>query len=291
MNTMPPLAVIGGGIMGRGIARVFADAGRDVHLHDVDDPALERAMETLRSDLDRAVARDALSTSQRDTLLGHLSVTTSLQEAVAGTDLVIEAVPEDLDLKRAIFDELSRLTGPDVVLATNTSALSVTGIASATPQPERVLGLHFFNPVHRMELVEVVVGVNTAPDTVRRAVAACRAAGKTTVEVADRPGFATSRINAMIGNEAFHMLMEGVASAHDIDIAMKLALNHPMGPFELVDLVGLDTRLSVLRRLHQALGDKFRPCPLLVNLVEAGRLGRKTGHGVFRYGEDGSRLE
>ena len=285
-----PTAVLGGGIMGRGIARVFAAAGRDVRLRDVDDDALARSMATMRADLDRVVARGAMSPEDRDAVLGRITTTTSVEEAVADVDLVVEAVPEDLDLKRAIFEELDRLTAPDVVLATNTSALSVTHIASAARHPERVIGLHFFNPVHRMQLVEVVIGLATSDETTRRAVAACREIDKTTVEVADRPGFATSRINAMIGNEAFYMLMEGIASAEDIDTAMKLALNHPMGPFELVDLVGLDTRLSVLRRLHEGLGEKFRPCPLLVSLVEAGRLGRKTGHGVFRYDEDGNRV-
>lgn len=285
-----PLAVLGGGIMGRGIARVFAATGRDVRLRDVDETAAARALDVMRTDLDRVVARGAMSEEDRDAVLARIVATTSLEEAVDSADLVIEAVPENLELKRSIFEELDRLTTPETILATNTSALSVTNIASATGTPERVLGLHFFNPVHRMDLVEVVIGLATSPEITARAVTACRQAGKTTVEVADRPGFATSRINAMIGNEAFYMLMEGVASAQDIDTSMKLALNHPMGPFELVDLVGLDTRLSVLRRLHEVLGEKFRPCPLLVQLVEAGRLGRKTGHGVFRYDETGTRV-
>lgn len=289
-NGAAPMAVLGGGIMGRGIARIFAAAGRDVRLHDVDDAALERSVTTLHRDLNRGVVRGSLSAEAGEAILARITTTASLEGAVTDADLVIEAVPEDLALKRAIFAELDRIAGADVLLGTNTSALSVASIASATTRPERVLGLHFFNPVHRMQLVEIVVGLATAPATTARAVATCRAVGKTTIEVADRPGFATSRINAMIGNEAFFMLMEGVASAEDIDTSMKLALNHPMGPFELVDLVGLDTRLSVLRRLHDGLGEKFRPCPLLVSLVEAGRLGRKAGHGVFRYDEDGNRI-
>lgn len=275
--------------MGRGIARVFAAAGREVRLRDVDEEALERSMTTMRGDLERVVRRGAMSATDVDDLLARIVPTTSVETAVSGADLVIEAAPEDLDLKRRIFAELDRITAPDVILATNTSALSVTSIAAATEHPHRVLGLHFFNPVHRMELVEVVNGLQTGTATTQSAVSACHEVGKTTVVVADRPGFATSRINAMIGNEAFYMLMEGVASAEDIDTSMKLALNHPMGPFELVDLVGLDTRLSVLRRLHDGLGEKFRPCPLLVSLVEAGRLGRKTGHGVFRYDAGGAR--
>lgn len=289
-NGGAPMAVLGGGIMGRGIARAFAAAGRDVRLHDVDDAALEVSITTLHRDLERAVGRGALSAEAGDATLARITTTASLEAAVSDADLVIEAIPEDLAMKRAIFAELDRFTGADVLLGTNTSALSVASIASATTRPERVLGLHFFNPVHRMQLVEVVVGLATASETTARAVAACRAIGKTTIEVADRPGFATSRINAMIGNEAFFMLMEGVASAEDIDISMKLALNHPMGPFELVDLVGLDTRLRVLRRLREGLGEKFRPCPLLVSLVEAGRLGRKAGRGVFRYDKEGNRV-
>jgi 3-hydroxybutyryl-CoA dehydrogenase len=291
MTTTPTtVAVLGAGIMGRGIARVFAAAGIAVHLRDIDEEAIERARRTLRRDLDRTVARGHLSEEDRDALLGRITWTTSLADAVGSTELVVEAAPEDLELKRSIFAELDQLAPPDAVLATNTSALSVTSIASAVEHPERVVGLHFFNPVHRMELVEVVIGTATDSATTERSLAACAAIGKTTIEVADRPGFATSRVNAMIGNEAFTMLMEGVASAEAIDTGMKLALNHPMGPFELVDLVGLDTRLSVLRRLHEGLGERFRPSPLLVSLVEAGRLGRKTGHGVYRYDADGNRI-
>ena len=291
MTTTPTtVAVLGAGIMGRGIARVFAAAGVDIHLREIDDDAIDRARQNLERDLERTVARGHLDEGDRDDLLSRIAWTTSLDEAVGEAELVIEAAPESLDLKRSIFAELDRLAPPDAVLGTNTSALSVTSIASAVERPERVIGLHFFNPVHRMDLVEVVIGTATARETVERSLAACAVIGKTTIEVTDRPGFATSRVNAMIGNEAFTMLMEGVASAEDIDTGMKLALNHPMGPFELVDLVGLDTRLSVLRRLHEGAGERFRPSPLLVSLVEAGRLGRKTGHGVYRYDDDGNRI-
>jgi 3-hydroxybutyryl-CoA dehydrogenase len=288
--TPTTVAVLGAGIMGRGIARVFAAAGVDVQVRDIDDAAIERGREALGRDLERTVARGHLDGGHRDALLGRISWTTSLVDAVGRADLVIEAAPENLELKRSIFTEIDRLTQPEAILATNTSALSITSIASVVARPERVVGLHFFNPVHRMELVEVVVGTATASTTVERALGACEVIGKVTIEVADRPGFATSRVNAMIGNEAFTMLMEGVASAEDIDTGMKLALNHPMGPFELVDLVGLDTRLSVLRRLHEGVGERFRPSPLLVSLVEAGRLGRKTGHGVYRYDDAGNRI-
>lgn len=284
------ITVLGGGIMGRGIARVFAAAGHEVRLRDVDADVAARSLATLQRDLARSVTRGDVSAQDAEALVARIRPVTDLGAAVLNATLVIEAVPEDLDLKRSIFAELDRLAGPDTILATNTSALSVTAIAAATSRPGRVIGLHFFNPVHRMGLVEVVVGLRTEELIVDRARAACAAVGKTTVRVADRAGFATSRINAMIGNEAFHMLMEGVATAEDIDTALRSALGHPMGPFELVDLVGLDTRLAVLERLHESLGERFRPSPLLVSLVEAGRLGRKTGEGVYRYAADGSRI-
>lgn len=284
------VTVLGAGIMGRGIARVFAAAGHAVHLRDIDDAAVNKGLDVMRSDLVRSAARGDLSEQDAEALIGRITPFTDLAAAVGDADLVIEAAPEDLALKQRIFVDLDAMTRPQAILASNTSALSISAIASATDRPERVIGLHFFNPVHRMRLVEIVLGISTDRATVDRSAALCQAVGKVTVEVADRPGFATSRINAMIGNEAFFMLMEGVASAEDIDTSMKLALNHPMGPFELVDLVGLDTRLSVLRRLHAGLGEKFLPCPLLVSLVEAGRLGRKTGQGVYRYDEKGDRI-
>lgn len=284
------VTVLGGGIMGRGIARVFAAAGHEVRLRDVDEQVVAASMGTLRKDVTRSVERGDLAEQDATAMLARITPCTDLSAAVEGATLVIEAAPEELALKRTIFAELDRLAPADAILATNTSALSVTAIAAATSTPHRVIGLHFFNPVHRMALVEIVVGLQTDRATVERATAACSAIGKTTVEVADRAGFATSRVNALIGNEAFHMLMEGVASAEDIDTALRLALGHPMGPFELVDLVGLDTRLAVLERLHTSLGERFRPSPLLVSLVDAGRLGRKTGHGVYRYDESGRRV-
>lgn len=286
----PIITVLGAGIMGRGIARVFASAGHTVQLRDVDEAAVSRGIALLRSDVARSVGRGDVTRESADGLLGRIVPMVELDESLGGAEAVIEAAPEDLLLKQRLFEDVDRLARPDAVLASNTSALSISAIASATERPERVIGLHFFNPVHRMQLVEVVVGLSTSQTTIDRSDLLCKGIGKSVVHVADRPGFATSRINAMIGNEAFYMLSEGVASAEDIDTAMKLALNHPMGPFELVDLVGLDTRLSVLRRLHHSLGEKFRPCPLLVTLVEAGRLGRKTGQGVFRYDDDGVRI-
>jgi 3-hydroxybutyryl-CoA dehydrogenase len=196
---------------------------------------------------------------------------------------VVEAVPEDAAIKKTVFEEMDRLAPPNAILASNTSALSITLIAGWTKRPGQVIGLHFFNPPDRMPLIEVVKGLTTAEKTIERARRFCGQLGKETIVVADRPGFATSRLSAMIGNEAWYMFMEGVASAEDIDKALKLALGFPMGPFELGDLVGLDVRLSVLQYLHKTLGERFRPCPLLVEYVEAGYLGRKTGRGMYQY--------
>jgi 3-hydroxybutyryl-CoA dehydrogenase len=197
--------------------------------------------------------------------------------------MIIEAVPEKIDLKLAIFGDVQRLAPPAAVLATNTSALSIAELAAVLDNPSRMAGMHFFNPVHRMKLVEIVKAPESSEATLAAIADVARRMGKETVLIRESPGFVTSRINAMIGNEAFYMLQEGVASARDIDKALKLGLNHPMGPFEMVDLVGLDTRLSILRYLHRTLGEKFRPCPLLEQHVKAGRLGKKVGKGVYDY--------
>jgi 3-hydroxybutyryl-CoA dehydrogenase len=215
--------------------------------------------------------------------LARLSTTTSVSEAVAGAHLVIEAAPERMDLKLDLLAQVQAAAPAEAVIASNTSALSITEMAAVLERPGRMGGMHFFNPVHKMKLVEVVRALDTTDETVRSMEEVARAMGKETVLIRESPGFITSRINAMIGNEAFYMLQEGVASARDIDKALKLGLNHPMGPFELVDLVGLDTRLSILQYLHRALGDKFRPCPLLEQHVKAGRVGRKAGRGVYDY--------
>ena len=197
--------------------------------------------------------------------------------------MVHEAIPEKNDLQLSTFTEVERHAPADAVLATNTSALSITEMAAVLQKPARVAGMHFFNPVHRMKLVEIVRALESSEETLQAIETVARRMGKDTVIIRESPGFVTSRINAMIGNEAFYMLQEGVASARDIDKALKLGLNHPMGPFELVDLVGLDTRLSILQYLHRTLGEKFRPCPLLEQHVRAGRLGRKVGRGVYDY--------
>jgi len=279
------VAVIGSGLMGRGIAYVAAAGGFHTTLFDVSAAALDRALARVRADLDEGVARGKLSAAEASAALDRLEPRREMEEAVRGADFVIEAVPEDMALKLATFARLDALCGDEVVLASNTSALSVTEIAAATRRPARVLGMHFFNPVPKMKLVEIVRALDTADSAIAATTEVARRMGKETVVVRESPGFITSRINAMIGNEAFFMLQEGVATAADIDKAVKLGLNHPMGPFEMVDLVGLDTRLAVLEFLHRSLGEKYRPAPLLVQHVKAGRLGKKAGRGVYDYGE------
>ncbi|MDQ4058603.1 MAG: 3-hydroxyacyl-CoA dehydrogenase NAD-binding domain-containing protein [Actinomycetota bacterium] len=278
-----PVAIVGAGTMGHGIAQVVATHGFEVRLHDQSSEALERGMAGIELMLDKALARGVVTPDQKEETLLRIHVISELKKAVDGCRFVIEAVPEDTSIKRAVFEELDRHAPSNAILATNTSALSITLIASWTQRRERVIGLHFFNPPDRMPLVEVVKGLTTGDRTIERAQRFCTQLGKETIVVADQPGFATSRLSAMIGNEAWYMFMEGVASPSDIDRAVKLALGFPMGPFELGDLVGLDVRLSVLRYLHQTLGERFRPCPLLVEYVEAGYLGRKTGRGMFEY--------
>jgi 3-hydroxybutyryl-CoA dehydrogenase len=213
----------------------------------------------------------------------QVATTTDLGGAVAGADFIIEAAPERIDVKIALMEGVDRLAPPHALIATNTSALSITEMAGATRRAPQVAGMHFFNPVHKMTLVEIVRALESSPETLQAVEEVARRMGKETVLVRESPGFITTRVNASIGNEAFYMLMEGVASARDIDKALKLGLNHPMGPFELVDLVGLDTRLSILEYLHRSMGEKYRPCPLLVQYVRAGRLGRKVGRGVYEY--------
>ena len=277
------VAVIGAGLMGRGIAYAAALGGYRTLLHDVTPGALDRAVDRMRQDLEEGVARGKVEPAARDETLSRLGATADIEAAAAGADFVIEAVPEDMRLKLATFERLDALVREHVVLATNTSALSVTEIAAAVRRPSRVLGMHFFNPVPKMKLVEVVRALETSDEAVATTEEVARRMGKETVQVRDSAGFVTSRVNAMIGNEAFAILQEGVASARDIDKALKLGLNHPMGPFEMVDLVGLDIRLAVLEFLHRSLGEKYRPSPLLVQYVKAGRLGRKVGRGVYDY--------
>jgi 3-hydroxybutyryl-CoA dehydrogenase len=277
------VAVLGAGQMGRGIAFASALAGFRTLIHDTAPGALDRAMTRIRKDLDEGVERGKVTPEAKDAALARVGASAVFDAAVAGADFVIEAVPEDIGLKLRIFARLEPLCREQVVLATNTSSLSVTEIAAAVKSAARVVGMHFFNPVPKMKLVEIVRALETGDEAVAAAEYVASRMGKETVVVKDSAGFVTSRVNALIGNEAFAMLQEGVASARDIDKALKLGLNHPMGPFEMVDLVGLDTRLAVLEFLHRSLGEKYRPSSLLVQYVKAGRLGRKTGRGVYAY--------
>jgi len=280
------IAVIGAGIMGRGIAHVAALGGYRTVLEDLLPAALRKAEGEIRANLDKAVELKKFSADDAHAALGRLEYAGSVEEAAREADLVIEAVPEEMESKIEIFTLLDKICRPGTILASNTSSLSVTEIASVTYRPRKCLGMHFFNPVHKMKLLEIVRALETDDDTIAAAVAVARKMGKEPVVIKESPGFITSRINAMIGNEAFYMLQEGIASAADIDKALKLGLNHPMGPFELVDLVGLDTRLHILEYLHKTLGEKYRPAPLLVQYVKGGRLGKKSGRGVYEYPEN-----
>jgi 3-hydroxybutyryl-CoA dehydrogenase len=279
------VAVIGAGTMGRGIAQVAALAGYQTILEDLLPDALRRAESEIRANLEKGVELGKVTAADAGAAITRLKFAGSVEEAAREADLVIEAVPEEMESKIEIFTLLDKICRPETILASNTSSLSVTEIASVTYRPKKCLGMHFFNPVHKMKLLEIVRALETDDETLASAVEVGKAMGKEVVAIKESPGFITSRINAMIGNEAFFMLQEGVASAEDIDKALKLGLNHPMGPFELVDLVGLDTRLQILEYLHRTLGEKYRPAPILVQYVKAGRLGRKAGRGVYEYPE------
>ncbi len=287
MAEVKTVAVIGAGLMGRGIAHAAALGGYRTILEDILPGALRKAETEIRANLERAVEIGKISSADADSAAARLEYADSVEHAAREADLVIEAVPEELESKIEIFTLLDKICRPATIIASNTSSLSITEIASVTYRAKKCIGMHFFNPVHKMKLVEVVRALETDEDTLHTAVEVGRRMGKEVVVIKESPGFITSRINAMIGNEAFYMLEEGIASAEDIDKALKLGLNHPMGPFELVDLVGLDTRLNILEYLHKTLGEKFRPCPLLAQYVKAGRLGRKSGRGVFDYPEMG----
>ena len=284
------VAVVGAGVMGRGIAHAAALGGFDVRLQDVSAEALEDATQSVAKEMNKAVERDKLDEEAMRKGLERISTTEDLKEAVAEVDLVIEAAPENMDLKIEIFGKLDEWCPEHAVLATNTSTMSPTEIAAATGRPGKCIAMHFFNPAHRMKLVELIRGLETTGETVETARDAAEGMGKETVEVNEFPGFVTSRINCLVGNEAMNMLVEGVASAPDIDKALKLGLGYPMGPLELADLVGLDTRLSNLEYLHEMLGEKYRPSPLLYKLVAAGRHGKKSGRGIYEYDEDGNAI-
>lgn len=277
------IGVIGAGTMGHGIAHVAAQAGYDVKLYDVTVELAEKGRAKIAANFARGVEKGKVKPEDRDAALKRLSTTAELG-ALSGCQLVIEAIPEDLSLKRRLFQELSRVCGKETILATNTSSLSLTEIAAAATRPERVIGTHFFNPVHLMKLLELVRAYQTSEETLAAVQEVGRRMGKQTIVVKDHPGFASSRLGIALGMEAIRMVEEGVASAEDIDRAMELGYGHPMGPLKLTDLVGLDVRLAIAEYLYKELGtDTFRPPQLLKKMVRAGRLGKKTGQGFYNY--------
>jgi 3-hydroxybutyryl-CoA dehydrogenase len=277
------VAVIGAGQMGNGIAHVFAQSGFDVTMIDVSGPALERGKGTIGSNLDRQIKKGSLQAADKDAILGRIA-TSQAFDAASGAGLIVEAATENRDLKFKIFSDIDSIAGADAILATNTSSISITEIAARTKRPEKVIGMHFMNPVPVMQLVEVIRGLATSDETTQRVLALSKAVGKTPVEVQDYPGFVANRILMPMINEAIYCLMEGVGTAESIDTVMKLGMNHPMGPLALADLIGLDTCLAILEVLHDGLGDpKYRPCPLLRKYVAAGWLGRKTKRGFYAY--------
>tara|TARA_Y100001001_G_scaffold44512_1_gene39563 strand:- start:14535 stop:15440 length:906 start_codon:yes stop_codon:yes gene_type:complete len=284
------VVVVGAGLMGTGIAHAFASSGFVIDLVDTSETALEKARIAIESIIDGGVERGKISSTDAQSAKQNLSVSTNLGQSANGATLLVETVSENLAIKQAVIREADAVMADDAVIATNTSALSVTEIATAASAPENVIGMHFFNPVHKMKLVELVLGLATNEATIAATRQWCNALGKTSILVNETPGLTTSRMSAMLGNEAMWMLQEGTASAEDIDTALRMGFNHPMGPLELGDLTGWDTRLAVLRYLHSMLGEKFRPCPLIIKMVAAGRYGRKTGHGVYKYDENGKQI-
>jgi 3-hydroxybutyryl-CoA dehydrogenase len=278
------IAVIGAGTMGHGIAYVCIAGGHTVRLHDASVPALRAATERVSAAYEKAIQRGKATIADRDGGMSRLTTPTSISDAVTGADLVIEAIPERLDLKQALFATVEPLVRGDALLASNTSSLSIGAIGERLAHPDRLLGMHFFNPVPVMKLVELVRSPSTAPGAMDRARAFVASLGKTAIVVGDTPGFATSRLGVVLGLEAIRMLEQGVASAEDIDRAMELGYNHPMGPLRLTDLVGLDVRLAIAEHLHRTFGaDTYEPPALLRTMVAAGKLGRKTGEGFYRW--------
>jgi len=280
---MTKFIVIGGGTMGNGIAHTAAAAGFDVTLIDVSEEILQRAVSTITSNLQRGVDKGKMTAEERDAIVGRVRTQTDMG-AAADADIVVEAIIENLEAKTSLFAKLDEIAGPECILASNTSSISITKIAAATRRPEKVIGMHFMNPVPVMTLVEVIRGIATSDETYARVEELSKQMGKTPIEVNDYPGFISNRVLMPMINEAIFALYEGVATRESIDGVMKLGMNHPMGPLTLADFIGLDVCLAILRVLEQGFGDpKYRPCPLLVKMVDAGWLGRKSGRGFYDY--------
>ena len=278
------VTVVGAGTMGNGIAHVFAQSGRPVTLVDLDADQLEKGLETIRKNMRRQLEKEQVTQEEHDQALSHIARSTNLEEAVQGADLIVEAVTEKESVKQEVFGTLDEEAPEKAILASNTSSISITWLGAQTRRAERVIGMHFFNPVPVMGLVEIVRGLETDDVVYETVEALTEELGKEPVEVEDYPGFVSNRILMPMINEAIFCLMEGVASAEDIDTVMKLGMNHPMGPLTLADFIGLDVCLSIMDVLHTQLGDdKYRPCPLLKRKVTAGHLGRKSGQGFFEY--------
>ncbi|WP_432357214.1 3-hydroxyacyl-CoA dehydrogenase [Sporosarcina sp. UB5] len=277
------IVVVGSGVMGRGIAYVGALGGYSVTIVDINETALQNAKSEIEVIFTKGMKYGKISADAAENALQQLHYETELAKVAGNADLIIEAVPELVSIKKQVFEEMEEHASKECFFATNTSTMSPTEIASFSKRPEKTIAMHFFNPVHKMPLVEIVRGLETSDETVEIIREVAVNMGKETVVINEFPGFITSRISALVGNEAFYMLQEGLGTPEEIDKAIKLGLNYPMGPFELVDLVGLDTRLNNLNYLHEKLGEKYRPAPLLEQYVKAGRLGRKTGKGVYDY--------
>ncbi len=282
---MKNIAVIGSGTMGNGIAHVFAQNGFNVRLIDISAPALEKAVATITKNLDRLVAKEKIDGAKKEATLANLTTFTDTKQGIANADLVVEAATENVDLKLKIFKQLDELAPANCILATNTSSISITKIAAVTNRPDKVIGMHFMNPVPIMKLVEIIRGYNTSNEVTTSIMALSKTLGKSPVEVNDYPGFVANRILMPMINEAIYTLFEGVAGVEEIDTVMKLGMAHPMGPLQLADFIGLDVCLSILHVLHDGFGNpKYAPCPLLVNMVEAGHKGIKSGNGFYSWG-------